>query len=125
MEDSKRKPDIETESLRIWKAEKDSFTKEDEEDSYELTLKDGMKLKCMGFTKVLDKKDKSIIFIYKLKEHYRNILYYTIKETEESKDVLLILTKFSYEFDYTLQNMKETLTNIETNKQLFEKLNKK
>ena len=125
MENIKRKPDIETESLRVWKAEENSFTKEDEENSFEIELKDGMKIKCLGFTRILDKNDKSLIFAYKIKEHNKSILYHMIKETEESKDVLIILKKFSWEFNYSLQNMRETLTNIETNKQLFEKLNKK
>lgn len=125
MEDIKRKPDIETESLRVWKAEKNTFTKEDEENSFEIELKDGMKIKCLGFTRVLDKNDKSLIFAYKIKEHTKSILYHMIKETEESKDVLIILKKFSWEFDYELQNMKDTLTNIETNKHLIETLKEK
>ena len=125
MEDIKRKPDIETESLRVWKAEKNTFTKEDEENSFEIELKDGLKIKCLGFTRILDKNDKSLIFAYKFKEHNKSILYHMIKETEESKDVLIILKKFSCEFNYELQNMEDTLKNIEINKQLFEKLNKK
>jgi hypothetical protein len=124
MEDIKRKPDVETESLRVWKAQKDSFTKEDEEDSFEIELNEGMKIKCLGFTRILDKNDKSLIFAYKFKEHNKTILYHTIKETEESKKVLQILKEFSKGTIYQLQDLSDSLTAIESNKHIFEKIKK-
>ena len=57
----KRKPDLETESLRIWTSKEPEVNEvkklaEDEKHKIEVDCGDGFKMRLVGFTKMIDKK---------------------------------------------------------------------
>ena len=111
-----RKPDKETEMLRIWNTKKGSEeAKELEEatkDSVEINYK-GMKLQITGFTTMRDKKTKKLIFAYKFKHDEKFVLYYIPNNNEKGKDCFkLIQAVVGMTGRYNLQNMEDNFKSI-------------
>ena len=90
----KRKPDKETELLRIWELEKDSEeSKEFEEktkDSTEITYKD-MKIKMTGFTELRDNKTNELKLAYKFLPIEAYPLTIKLSNVKLSSERLLLL----------------------------------
>ncbi len=111
----KRKPDKETELLRIWTSDKDSEeAKEIDEatkDSVEINYK-GMKLQMTGFNLLEDKKTKRLIFAYKFKHDEKFVLYYIPDNNKEGKKCLRFIQGFIRLGGYHLQDMQENLKSI-------------
>ena len=110
-----RKPDKETELLRMWKTDKDSEeAKEMDEvfkDSIEIDYK-GMKLKITGFNIMREKKTNKLVFAYKFKHDEKFILYYTPNNNKKGKKVLATLSDLAVLGGYNMQNMEENLKSI-------------
>ena len=111
----KRKPDKETELLRIWELEKDSEeSKEFEEktkDSTEITYKD-MKIKMTGFTELRDNKTNELKLAYKFKHDEKFVIYYVPDNNKEGMKCLEIIKGLVPLGGYNLQNMEEQLKSI-------------
>ena len=110
-----RKPDKETELLRMWKTDKDSEeAKEIDEvfkDSVEINYK-GMKLQITGFNIMIDKKTNKLVFTYKFKHDEKFILYYLPDNNKQGKKVLGTLQNLAMLGGYNMQNMEENLKSI-------------
>lgn len=96
----KRKPDLETESLRIWTSKEPEVNEvkklaEDEKHKIEVDCGDGFKMRLIGFTKMIDKKTNHIVFAYKFKKQDRTIMYYLpCNLTKENKQkIKIFMTK--------------------------------
>ena len=126
----KRKPDKETELLRMWILDKNSKeSKEFEEktkDSTEITYKD-MKIKITGFTELRDKKTNKLKFAYKFKHDERFVVYYVPDNNKEGMKCLEIIKRLIPLGGYNLQNMEEQLKSIyaELGEKLKDDKNKK
>jgi len=107
----KRKPDLETKSLRAWIPNKKEFKDvekiaKDEAHKIEIKFDNGFVMRLMGFTKIIDKKKDKIIFAYKVKKENRTIIYYVpdylTKENREKikifiNNLLTVANKIGYE----------------------------
>ena len=121
-----RKPDKETELLRMWKTDKDSEeAKEIDEvfkDGIEINYK-GMKLKITGFNVMRDKKTDELIFAYKFEHDEKFILYYSPNNDERGKKVVKLLTDLGRLGGYNIQNMEDNLKSIYAEYKIEEKKN--
>jgi hypothetical protein len=84
-----RKPDLDLESMRIWKAEKNSEEAKEldaVEDTFDIKYKD-ITMKACGFNVLRSKKTKEVFFAYKIKRNEGDMLLYYFKEnlTESEK----------------------------------------
>ena len=92
----KRKPDLETESIRAWVPnEKESKETEkiakDETRKIEIKFDNGFVMRLMGFTKFINKKTDKIVFAYKFKKENKTIIYYIPdNQTNETKEKMKI-----------------------------------
>ncbi len=91
----KRKPDLETESLRAWiSTEKESEEIEkltEEKNKIEINCGNGFKMRLIGFIKMIDEKTGQIVFAYKFKKENRIIMYYIPDNlTKENKEKIKI-----------------------------------
>lgn len=107
----KRKPDLNTESLKAWISRKDEVEElekiaKDEKHKIEIICKNGFKMRLMGFTKMMDKKTNKIVFAYKFKKENRTIIYYVpdyvMKKQKEKiqifmNNLLAVANKIGYE----------------------------
>lgn len=94
----KRKPDLETESLRAWisnKKESKGAEKIAKNETHKIEIKfdNEFVMRLMGFTKMIDKKTDKIIFAYKFKKENKTIMYYIpndlTKETRGKMEIFL------------------------------------
>lgn len=114
-----RKPDLETESMRVWipnKEEAEELKKTDEGD-IKIDYK-GNEIIVGGFNKAM-KKDGNLLFIWKFKHQEHLILYYIFEENCEEEDLkkakeaieMLRLVNSKMGMNYQIQDMKETFDN--------------
>jgi hypothetical protein len=96
----KRKPDLETESLRIWtsigiEAKEVKKLAEEGKHKIEVDCGKGFKMRLIGFTKMIDEKTDQIVFAYKFKKRDRIIMYYLPDNlTQENKQkIKIFMTK--------------------------------
>lgn len=123
-----RKPDLETESFRAWgvrSEEKKAIIKEATE-KHPIIIKQGdMKFHLTGFNKGIDKKTGKVIFAYKFKHEDKFILYYISDKISKEKQIKIkeyffeALSQNCILINYKLQNVKETLKNIELNQKML------
>lgn len=112
----KRKPDKETELLRMWKTEKDS----EEAKEIDLATKDGsfgisykgMKLQICGFNLITNKITNKLIFAYKFKHEEKFVIYYVPNNNKEGQKCLESIQTFIKLGGYGLQNMEEQLKSM-------------
>ncbi len=85
----KRKPDIETESVKGWVSEEDvecaNEVLEDEKDKIEISCKNGFVFKLVGFNTFTSKKTGEIAMAYKLNDEEKVILIYLGDGVEEEE----------------------------------------
>jgi hypothetical protein len=110
-----RKPDFETESLRMWRTKKGSkeFSEAKASEGFELDIGNG-KLKFCGFTEGRDK-DNKLVFAYKFKHEEKNVLFYFPKEYKDNegiKQVMDFLEKIAVSMGYELTNVEDMLKSI-------------
>ena len=123
----KRPCDRETESLRIWKTDKDSKEAKEMKDLEGFKVKyKGMELKCMGFSEIRNKKGK-LVFAIKFKHEDKLLLYYIpdkiSKKDKEKMDIALEgIQELNKVFGYEIKDMKEVLKNIYNEQNTIEKL---
>lgn len=120
-----RLPDKETEHLRIWNSNINEVDDYDEEERFEVEMEDGVKLKCLGFTKVSNKETHELLFAYKFKHEFQNILYYVPKETSQTQEFIEFLDFISSNIGYSLQDIRETFKDVKYELKLAEKENVK
>ena len=120
-----RKPDIETESLRMWKT-KDNEEKTDVDNSNSFKIEyNKMEMNLCGFTTCKDKKSNKIIFAYKFKHKEKMILYYinedlTAEEKNKIDKVLFMMRKINPLIgDYEIKDVKDTFKLMENEKHLW------
>lgn len=126
-----RKPDIETESLRIWEhKDDDEETEIDNSNSFKIKY-NGLEMNLTGFTTCKDKKSNKIIFAYKFKHEERMILYYINEDlTEEEKDkidkVLFMIKKINPLIgDYEIKDTKDVFKLMKNEKHLWKEKKEK
>ena len=94
----KRAPDLETESMRIWKADKTTkkgkaeiaemkAMDKDENGSFEVDLGNKLKFKCMGFNICRHKTTNEVLMAYKMKREEGDMILYYIGESPEAKEL--------------------------------------
>lgn len=112
MEYQKRKPDKETESMRIWECDKDKYPKEYEE-SEKLNKENNIEIKykdvtfnLYGFTKFTRKSDNQIMFAYKFKHEEKLVIVYNPSNSE-----IEFLMKMFRATGYEVQNVMTFLEN--------------
>jgi hypothetical protein len=115
-----RKPDLDTESMSLWKVDKEEF---DKEDGIKIKYKD-IELELIGFKYVRNRKNE-VVFAWKIKHDKKIVLYSTIKECKETKELEKLLKAFAYTYRYELQNSMDTLKNLYSQKGSIEKLDGK
>jgi len=128
----KRKPNLETESLRVWDV-KDNEKEEIKglKEKYPIIVKQGdMELHLTGFAKAIDKKTDKVIFAYKFKHKDRMILYYISeklsKENQKKVEKYFIrVNQICIPIDYQLKDVRKMLKNIELNKKMLMEVFKK
>ena len=111
----KRKPDKETELLRMWTSKKGSKEAKQldkmDKDAIDIKYKD-MKVKICGFTTMTHKVTKKLIFAYKLKHEEKFVLYYIQDNKREGQRCLSFIQSFIEFGGYNLQNMEENLKSM-------------
>lgn len=121
----KRKPDFETESLRMWTSkgeEKEKMIEKTKDVGFMVKYKD-MEIKMLGFTEIRDKKTKKIVFAYKIKHDKRIVLFY-IKDKNNIKVKAVLECFEGNPFSYEIQDVDNVLKNIYNEKGTLENLNK-
>jgi len=95
-EHRKRKPDLETESIRAWVSNEKEFKDaekiaKDETHKIEIKFNNGFLMRLIGFTKFINKKTDKIVFAYKFKKENKTIIYYVPDDlTKENKGKIKI-----------------------------------
>lgn len=120
-----RTPDKETESLRIWNSKPNEVIEDEEEDGFEVESENGMKIKCIGFTKIFHKETKELLFAYKFKHEKKFVLYYMPKETPQAIEVFEFLDYMTMNIGYGLQDIKETLKGVQYELKIADKENER
>ncbi|KKL93498.1 hypothetical protein LCGC14_1874110, partial [marine sediment metagenome] len=110
-----RKPDVETESLRMWKGNKKDW--EDEEGSE--VERDGDKYKLMGFTLVKRKDSKEVVFAYKFKHDEMLVVYYNPGVDSDVNELLEGLKCCYAGIDYECRNIFDSLKNAKLDRGLL------
>lgn len=113
-----RKPDLNTESMSLWKVDKEEF--EGIGEGIKIKYKD-IELELVGFKYVRDRKNE-VVFAWKIKHDRKIVLYAKIKESKETEDMEKLLKAFAYAYGYDLQNSMDTLKNLYSQKGSIEKL---
>ena len=113
----KRKPDLETESIKAWvskgkESEEIDKVAQDEEYKIEIKCKNGFIMRLMGFTKMFDKKTNEIVIAYKFKHDKKVILFYIpeniVEENRKKIGVFMnILEKMAEAKGYEIQDARE------------------
>ena len=94
----KRKPDLETETIKAWVSNEEEFKDaekiaKDETHKIEIKFDNGFMMRLMGFTKMIDKDTDKIVFAYKFKKENKTIMYYIpddqTKEVKEKMKIFL------------------------------------
>ena len=105
----------ETEMLRIWEVDKKSrkdFEELKNKKGFDINIDNGLKMKCMGFTEIRNKKTRQLLFAYKFKHETRSILYYFPSEDKKIRKLLELLKILSSELNYQLQNIDQSFKSI-------------
>lgn len=116
-----RKPDRETESLRIWYSTKEK-EKEIIKNGFEIITKKGNKLQMIGFSTITHKKTNKILFAWKIKDNH-NFLFYSPKKTEKTDKLLRQMKQNFPYFNFT--DFNDILINMEFEARLLNKEKKK
>lgn len=127
-----RKPDKETELIRMWSTKTNSKESKDiqkrtKDNSFKIKYKD-MEIEACGFTILTHKETKKLMFAYKFKHDERFIIYYIPEENknnEDCKKAFEIIKMASNMSGYNLQDMRENLKSIYEEFQLQKKEIKK
>ena len=111
-----RKPDKETELLRIWTPKKGSEeSKEIEEatknNSIEINYK-GMKIQICGFNTLTNNKTNKMIFAYKFRHDEKFVIYYIPDNNLEGQKCFNQIRYILELGGYGLQNMEENLKSV-------------
>jgi hypothetical protein len=110
MEYHKRKPDKETESLRIWKTDKKEHPKEAEElekfkdEGIEIPYKD-VKFKILDFNTARNPKTNELMFAWKFKHKEKLILIYNPSNTDVTP-FLSIMQGLGFEIHDVMETLK-------------------
>lgn len=122
-----RKPDLETESMRMWvesdkeRKEEKKFQKENPDADVSVKIGDLM-FKLNGFTKC--SKDGELILIYKFKHEEKIIIYYVFKETTESLKAIEMIKAVGQLGGFDVQNFKDIADRILAQQGSIENLTK-
>lgn len=113
----KRKPDLETESIKAWipkgkESEEIDKIAQGEEYKIEIECENGFKMRLMGFTKMLDKETDEVVIAYKFKHDMKVILFYVpediVEENKKKIGVFMDLLKEMAEAKgYEIQDARE------------------
>ena len=113
------KPDLETESFRMWKVKGEEETKkfeEEKENCVDITYKD-MTLGLYGFNVAFKNKDsKEVVFAWKIKDG----MLMTYDPLGEAKPLIEDLKKMAMIFGIEHKDMTEMLENIYLQKRSFD-----
>ena len=110
MEYHKRKPDKETESLRIWKTDKKEHPKEAEElekfkdEGFEIPYKD-IKFRMLDFNIARHTKTNEIMFAWKFKHKEKLILVYNPSNTDITP-LLDIIDNLGFQVQDIMESIK-------------------
>lgn len=122
-----RKPDMETESMRMWveneeeaKAEKE-FQKNNP-NAYVEIKKGDLKFHLNGFTKCSDKKTKKLVFAYKFKHAEKQIIYYSFVQDERNKNMIEVLSATAEMIGYQTINFEDIMDNVISQEHSIDKL---
>lgn len=112
MDKINRKPDMETESFRMWEADKENFEKEKEESKKLPVLKyKGQEFRLDGFNIARDKNEK-IIFAYKFKHEKKDILYFVDTDDKEILKAVDFIKKTASIVGYATTDMRISLDSV-------------
>jgi len=113
----KRKPDLETESIRAWVSNEKEFKETekmagDETHKIEIKFDNGFVMRLVGFRKFIDKETDKIVFAFKFKKENKTIMYYipddlTKKTKEKMKIFLNKLTAMAEMSNYEMIDGRE------------------
>ena len=121
MDITKRKPDLETESLRIWKArgkEKEESLRA--EGTFEIAYKD-LTLTLIGFRQVRRGANDEVVFAWKFKEDEKVVLYYLRDKQSKAWNEFLAKLKSTAE-GYEFQDVENVLKDLYEQKHVLGKL---
>lgn len=115
-----RKPDVETESFRMWKLKgKEMETAKEIKEENDIKIKVGdTELNICGFT-IVRNKDNKIVFAYKFKHEEKMIMYYTSQEDKSKTDMMIAIFKLN-PIDYQVIDMRSIIKNLKNEKHLWE-----
>ncbi len=118
----KRKPDIETESMRMWVSddEKEDVKRELEEENHIKIKKGDYTFNLYGFTKCSKKGE--LIFIYKFKHEEKVVMYHIFKENEEVKEIIEYIKFIANSIGYSVISFDEIMNNILSQQGSIEKM---
>ena len=120
-----RKPDFETESLRMWKGKKDDVSDDEIKDSIEVTAKNGMKLNLCGFSKFIDKDTNELVVALKFKHDVKQLLYYITDDYLMNSKVTVALNmikELNNYFQYDIQDARDFVEKVSLEEHTMEKL---
>jgi len=127
-----RKPDIETESLRMWKTseEERKEIEDDKGEGIEIKLKDDkgeeIVTKICGFDKACDKTTNELMFAWKFKHEDKMMLFYLKnKEDEMSKKAIEFLKGMGNAIGYNVQDIEVHFKNMINDKGLMKMIEEK
>ena len=102
-----RKPDMETESFRLW------FTNDSQISTGKNIIKyKGMEFELCGFSIISSKETKEKLFAYKWKHERQMVLYHIFKECEDTARAIAILKLLSSKAEYSFTTVESTFDNI-------------
>lgn len=119
-----KKPDIETESLRVWKnkaSDKDKKKIRDVGIELKMKDKDGKEVttQLCGFTTARDKKTNELSFAYKFKHKDKLVLYYNKAKDESSGNAIRVLIEACKVFGYSIQDVEQQFADLINDKGLM------
>jgi len=125
------KPDIETESFRVWasdKSKKDYMKDHKKQNPIFVKYKD-FELGLLGFNKVRDEKTNKIVFYYKFKNESREFYFYipknlSKKNQERVKQIKSKVEEISLSCGNILINVEDLIKEMYNEKNTFSNLRK-
>lgn len=101
-----RKPDLETESLRVWDVKDDEDKELDTEEGPSIPYGDGEELKLLGFTYANDENGK-LFLAYKFKHETKTVIYYFGSDEDNSSKKTFLDGILKHMPEYTPVNMRD------------------
>jgi len=115
------KPDIETESLRIWKKRKGEIPKKDK-DAIEVDMGNETKISLCGYNKAYKKgTKKEVVFAWKFKHEDKLLCYYLPDEkNQEILDLITGLKDIGNKMGYEVKDIRDWFPSIKAEMEIMD-----